>query len=278
MRFLMTLLGFAAFAITGFAEESRSVSEYDLLMENFRRNVAVKVDAPYEAASTDLKAKYVAALERSLTAYQESGQLEKVLAFKNEIQRIETGAETQTQPGGEVPARLSSLRAVYAGSLRNIAHERSVQLAPLHRKLVAALAELTESLTVAGRLEDAVYVKAKRDEWMEGSSASAGSEPNAEDDPGMSEELFSWLQENELYWPATNANEVVLQFEDDRVLVLADGRQIMKERIEVVSEREFSFSWFGETNTITLERNRKSFTRVMPDGTHDGQVRKKREP
>jgi len=234
MRFLMTLLGFAAFAITGFAEESRSVSEYDLLMENFRRNVAVKVDAPYEAASTDLKAKYVAALERSLTAYQESGQLEKVLAFKNEIQRIETGAETQTQPGGEVPARLSSLRAV--------------------------------------------YVKAKRDEWMEGSSASAGSEPNAEDDPGMSEELFSWLQENELYWPATNANEVVLQFEDDRVLVLADGRQIMKERIEVVSEREFSFSWFGETNTITLERNRKSFTRVMPDGTHDGQVRKKREP
>ncbi|MEO0447938.1 MAG: hypothetical protein AAF191_17855, partial [Verrucomicrobiota bacterium] len=240
-----------------------------LLMEAYHHNVKVNVEPSYHTAMKDLQTKYVAALESAQKTAQNGGRLAKAVAFRSEIERVQSGT-SPSEDQNEVPAQLKSLQSVYERSRMGIENERTLRKAPFDRELLVQLDSLTETLTIAGRLEDAVFVKQKRDEFG-GVNAVAGAIQQEEEED---ESLQAWLQEQELYWPATNANEIALQFEGNHVLVFADGRQIMKERFKVASETEFSFPWFGTTNTFTFERGLRSFVRVFPEGRLEGKVRR----
>lgn len=253
------------------AQEKREVSELDLLLENYQTTIQVQVDAPHDAAVEDLTAKYKAALLRKQKSFQGEGQLEHALAFKREIERVDGSESDQEEETGDTP-HLDSLRAVYEQALESIEQETETRRLPIDRQLLGDLDSLKKSLTVAGRLEDAVVVAAKREELATDASETAlsGGSPDQPSDEG---DLGEWLEGQELYWPATNADEIVMLFSNNRVRVLADGREIMRERITLTSENAFTFEWFGTSNTFTLKPGKRSFIREMPNGQHEGKVR-----
>lgn len=255
------------------AEETPEVSELNLLMSNYQRKIEVSVEAEYNAAVSDLKSKYLAALKRAADDAQKDGQLEKVLAFNEEIERIEKDPSGKAPETSSPPPQLTSLRAVYDRSMKGFADKRQIRQAPIDQKLMIELAELQQSLTVAGRLEDAVVVKEAREKRL--GKEPAGMTGNERQKPDEKEELLEWLQKHELYWDATRASELVLRFDGDEVTALADEREVLNQPIRIVSGLEFSFTWNGETNHIVLERNRKQFLRKKPSGSHEGKVRRR---
>lgn len=255
------------------AEETREVSELNLLMSNYQRKIEVSVDAEYNAAVSDLKSKYLAALKRAADDAQKDAQLEKVLAFNEEIERIEKDPSGKAPESSNPPPQLTSLRAVYDRSMKGFEDKRQIRRAPIDKTLMVELAELQQSLTVAGRLEDAVVVKEAREKRL-GKDGSPMSDGDREK-PDEKEELLAWLQKHELYWDANNASELVLQVDGEEVTALADEREVLNQPIRIVSGLEFSFSWNGETNHIIFERNKKQFLRKKPSGSHEGKVRRR---
>lgn len=270
---LSLLVAFVILPLLSTAEETREVSELNLLMSNYRRKIEVSVDAEYNAAVNDLKSKYLAALKRAAGDAQKDGQLDRVLAFNEEIERIEKDPEAKAADSSNAPSQLTSLRAVYDRSMKGFADKRQIRQAPTDQRLMVELAELQQSLTVAGRLEDAVVVKEAREKRL--GEESAGMTDGDRKQPDEKEELLAWLQKHELYWDATNASELVLQFDGEEVTALADGREVLNQPIKLFSGLEFSFTWNGETNHIVFERNRKQFLRKKPSGSHEGKVRRR---
>jgi len=275
MRILPIVVAFSWLIFTAGAEEEREIEELEQLMESYQRKIAADVDAGYEAALADLKRKYIASLEGAVEAAQKDGQLEKAVAFKNEIKRVESSPEERADPSGSEPSRLTALRAVYDRNMKRFESEREIRRAPIDRQLLVQLSRLKQSLTREGRLEDALRVKEKRDEVLERTERrDAISEERLPSDPEA--ELLSWLQDHELYWSATKTDRVTLRFEEDQVIVYADEREVLETGVEIQSDLVFTFPWNGRLNTITLDRSRRSFLRKWPGGGHRGQVQRAR--
>ncbi|WP_395752868.1 formylglycine-generating enzyme family protein [Prosthecobacter sp.] len=157
------------FWVTLARAEVKSVPEFDELMTKYGNDVQLSAGAIYDAGVTELKAKYVTALERGLKAAQEGGRLEDALAFKEESKKISTGGEVAAE-SETTSAELKKLRGIYHQSMARLEQDKNKATNPIITALIGSLDRLVVTLTKAGRLDEALFVKQKKDKLGEETS------------------------------------------------------------------------------------------------------------
>lgn len=174
-RTFTVFIGVAVLSVS--QAQERKVPEYDAALKKHAEEVAAGTGAKFDQTLASLKSSYAAALERAQKTAQDTGKLEEALALKNEVAAL---AGNEMPPLNEAaPASLKKLRSVFEQSASKIEKDRQAGLAPHNKQLQATLDQLVVALTKAGRLEDALFVKQKRDALVTtvpGSSLAAGGE------------------------------------------------------------------------------------------------------
>ena len=139
-----------------------------------------------DAHASELKklvAQYAVSLETALTKASAAGDLDGALALRNEQKRF---TETNVFPEQDDAADAASVKQIRAATrvqLVRVEKENAIRTKALHAKYDALLAQAQQQLTQAKRLDDALLVKAKREEvaaaWLAGLPASETSVPVA---------------------------------------------------------------------------------------------------
>lgn len=123
-----------------------------------------KVGAKYARAVADLDDRYLEGLERALKQASAQGKLEESVALRDEMERIKDGKPVPE--GGEASPALADMRATYVAELTKLAEKRNEASKGLAEKFDRALKAHQEELTVAGKLDQALKVKAYRAEGL----------------------------------------------------------------------------------------------------------------
>lgn len=148
----------AAPASAPLTEAGRRVAEllgrYD---SGYRRTML----APHEKALEELKSQYVRALGRRRDAIAASGNLDHVIAFRDEIERVESGGELPS-PDESGLEELSRLRGTYLEQVGRLEDEHRNRIATLINPLDAAFLSLEEEFTKAGKVEEALEIRQER--------------------------------------------------------------------------------------------------------------------
>lgn len=118
----------------------------------------------YQTAIGQLNASFVAALDRALASASKAGDLEQALAVRAEKERMVSGQGLPPADLETLPATLKAMRATYRQSEAKLAAERDKTAAPLYDFYDQALARYQAELTQEQKLDDAMRVKARRDE------------------------------------------------------------------------------------------------------------------
>jgi hypothetical protein len=134
-----------------------------LIQYQYREARKETIDRLFEEKLRQLDLGYLQALDRELENTIKAGRLEDALAVRKEKETIAeaSGVPASDDPG--TPAEIATLRATYRAEHRKLEAERKLGLAPLAEKLAADLAAYQTLLTREGRLDDALMVKAARE-------------------------------------------------------------------------------------------------------------------
>ncbi|MEZ5385717.1 MAG: serine/threonine-protein kinase [Prosthecobacter sp.] len=112
----------------------------------------------------DLDAKYLAAVNRELNAATRKGALAEAVALREEAQRVKNKERMPIADLDSVPDALKKLRGIYRASLGQLEQDRDAKAKASYERYDQLLAGYQEELTKQQRLDDALVVKAKRDE------------------------------------------------------------------------------------------------------------------
>ncbi len=127
--------------------------------ETFRQQVS----EPFDAGVTDLRKQHTAALDAGIARATASKQLTEAIAWQNERKAFEeTHAVTGTDTG--LPSGVQSLRSAFRQRRAKLEQARAAKAMELYTAYDAILAQNQTALTQRQRLDDALVLKAKRDE------------------------------------------------------------------------------------------------------------------
>ena len=134
----------------------------------FKRDVS---DA-YTAENDKLRGQYVAALEAGLTKASGAGDLNAAIVWRNEQKRFTEASGIPAQDDAADAPAVKQLRAAWRSQLPRIETDRATRAKALLAKYDQVLAQAQAQLTKGNRIDDAILVKAKRDEvgaaWLAG--------------------------------------------------------------------------------------------------------------
>ncbi len=138
---------------------------------------AKEVSGPFEKGVGDLKKQYLAAVETQLTAATKAAKLEEVAAFRAERERMNSGGDVPAEDEAAAPAALNSLRASYRTARAKLDAERFAKAKAIHARYDAILGQNLALLTQRERVDEALLLKAKREQmtkaWLAGAAAPA---------------------------------------------------------------------------------------------------------
>ena len=152
--------------------EVTQVPAFDKLMRQYGDDVQLSAGAIYQAGVSELNLKYAAAVERGQKTAQDAGKLDEALAFKNESQLLAEGGGIAAETAA-APAELKKLRGIYHQSLARLEQDKNRATIPIYNTLITGIDQLVISLTKAGRLDEAVFVKNKKDNLAEETAKAA---------------------------------------------------------------------------------------------------------
>ena len=111
-----------------------------------------------------LKQQYVAALDAAATKASAAGDLDGVVALRNEEKRFAGTNFFPAQDEATDAATVKQIRAVVRVQIAKVEKDTAVRTKALHAKYDAFLADAQTRLTKVQRIEDALLIKAKRAE------------------------------------------------------------------------------------------------------------------
>lgn len=132
--------------------------ELDELRQQYHKAVVI----PFEEGRKSLDAKYTAALDSAAKAAQQKGSLDEVVALTGEQKRLADGLPIPAADE-EAPETLKKLRTIYHQQSDTLNADHESAKAKLLPAYTAKLQELETTLTKAGRIPDALLVKAHRE-------------------------------------------------------------------------------------------------------------------
>jgi len=118
---------------------------------------------PFETGVADLRVRYRAALDARIARASAANLLDEALAWRTEKQAFEKAQDVASDDAGASPA-VKALRADFRQQFTQLDHDRAARAAILHAQYDAILAQNQTLLTQRSRLDDALQLKAKRDE------------------------------------------------------------------------------------------------------------------
>ena len=140
---------------------------------------------------------YAASLDVAVAKASASGDLEGVVALRNERKRFDETQVFPEQDGDADAASVKTIRAATRIQLARIETENAARTKALHAKYDVVLAQAQMQLTQAKRIDDALLVKAKREEiaaaWITpavaAETAQASTPPPAPAQPAFPEKV-----------------------------------------------------------------------------------------
>ena len=118
----------------------------------------------HEAELNKLKLQYLTSLETAMGKASTAGDLDGTVALRNEQKRFgDTNVFPAQDEAGDA-ASVKQIRAAIRVQLAQVEKDAAVRTKALHAKYDAVLAQAQTQLTQRQRIDDALLVKAKRDE------------------------------------------------------------------------------------------------------------------
>ena len=134
----------------------------------FKRDVG----DPRAADLDKLKLQYLTSIQAGITKAQGAGDLETALAWRNEQKRFSEANEVPAQDDASDPMAVKQLRAGWRTQVAQIEKEYAARAKAMHGRYDQILSQTQTQLTQRGSLDDAVLVKARREEvasaWLGG--------------------------------------------------------------------------------------------------------------
>lgn len=110
-----------------------------------------------------LKDSYSAALSRLIHKLKETGDLDAVLPYSEELKVIESAGDSLPPLSDSADAQLRRMRAQYEDARLKIQTHHAQRITDLSGKMMMALATRESSLTKAGRIDDALATRKLRE-------------------------------------------------------------------------------------------------------------------
>ncbi len=154
-------------------------SDLGVLKQQYEKATSERVTSVYESNLLQLNARYLEAVDRTLTAAKSAGNLAEALALTNEKKLIVDRGSVPDDDDSTKPS-LKKLRAVYRGELQKLKTQRESAQAALLGPYATRLKELEVSLTQSGKLDEAKEVLDYRTAL--GSSMPSTSDPSSSKD------------------------------------------------------------------------------------------------
>ncbi len=123
------------------------------------KDAAQKCDQEVQARMEQISKDYVRELADLMDTFRLRGDLEKALAVRKEIERFETGKSLEPRYLVEIPIQLRELQQKFLAAPKKAADE-------IAKGKVATLEETKRKLTIDGKLDDAIVVKAEIDKIL----------------------------------------------------------------------------------------------------------------
>ena len=133
-----------------------------------------EIAADYEKWFTALQNWYLAGLDKLQGETIKAGDLEAVLAFKAERERIVARTETTQEQVQSMPARLAKLRAAYEPALKKIVDDAARRKDAARARHLANLDALQKRFTTSVELDEALLVRKERDQFAVEMAEAAG--------------------------------------------------------------------------------------------------------
>jgi hypothetical protein len=122
-----------------------------------------EAQTPFEGLVRELDGKYDIALERALESSNRAGLLEESVALRDERKRVADGPGVPATDATGDPELLRQLRTTYRAERRKLEAERDLAAAPLLAAHETKLEAYQKQLTTEGKLDEALIVKAARE-------------------------------------------------------------------------------------------------------------------
>ena len=141
---------------------------------------AREVTAPMETEQGKLWQQYLAAVEAAIAKATGAGDLDTAVAWRKERDRFSSAKDVPAADEGGISAALKQLRAGWRAQDAKIQKDRGEHAKAVHARYDQVLAQAQTQLTQRQRIDDALVVKAKREEiaaaWL--TPAQPGTLPN----------------------------------------------------------------------------------------------------
>ena len=199
--------------------------------------------AAYKAQIAKLNSGYVTALDRALAEAAKAGKLDDAVALREEKQRITEGKGLPPEDLDTLPEALKKLRGTWRGAEAGYAKQRNALAAPLFDAYDKALDAFQTELTRQNKIDDALRVKALRDELTQrrASIAPAIVETPAPVKAALSvpakattnEASSSWRKAAE--WVLGAGGEIRIRGNGDVQTTLKDAKDLPAGRFDILS-------------------------------------------
>jgi hypothetical protein len=137
--------------------------ELAALQQQWDKLHAERVKNPHETALTKLQADYLGGLQRARAEAVQMRQTTLAEALAQEQQRVASKQPLPDTDASGTPADLKILRQIYRSALAGLERQRTDNQTELLKPYLSRLMALEKELAQAGRLNDAVAVKAHHD-------------------------------------------------------------------------------------------------------------------
>jgi hypothetical protein len=141
-----------------------------------------EVSEPFEKGVNDLKAQYLASVEREIAAASKTTEADAAVAFRAERARLAGGGTVPAEDESMAPASLRTMRANFRATFATLEKDRLARARTVHARTDAILAQAQAALAQRQRVDEAREIVARREAlrtaWLPQSAASAAtSEP-----------------------------------------------------------------------------------------------------
>lgn len=140
-----------------------------------------------------LEASYLGALERHMDKVRGSGELERVILIRDEIEVIEAGKDPLPALPEGTSRDLESMRSKYVDARSKVLKSHAEALLALSSKMEEALKIEESRLTKAGRIEDALAAKRMRETLASDAGVSAARDRLGGGNGSPGPRLGEWL-------------------------------------------------------------------------------------
>lgn len=160
------------------AQEPAATNEFDLNVVSKKYSDAWRqIENRRQERLSAMKTQYVAALENLYQKAISKGDLDGVIAIKAEKDRILTDVSLTDADRSAMAEELKSLRISYDQNSKCMMKERGDQLRQLHGKYVRTLETQEKKLTLQGRVDEALAIRAEKERIMDDLPAEASASP-----------------------------------------------------------------------------------------------------